>query len=95
MNGTLTFINGILNTNSFEVRIYNSSIGSITGYSATSYIDGILNRVVSSSGLYDFPVGTSSNYELISINLVSAIGVTNIRGFLIRQIQELFHRVCK
>ena len=81
VNGSLTFINGIINTNSFEVRTYNSNIGSITGYSAISYIDGILNRVVSSSGIYDFPVGTSSNYELISINLVSAIGVTNIRGF--------------
>jgi hypothetical protein len=80
VSGILTLTNGILTTNAFEVRTTNTSTSSITGYSSSNYIIGNLRRSVSASGSYDFPLGTSSNYEFANVNLSATTGFSNILG---------------
>ena len=81
VNGILNLIDGIISTGIYEVRTFNSASSTIIGYTSTSYINGILNRSISASGIYDFPVGTSSEYELISLHLNSISGFSSVRGF--------------
>lgn len=80
VNGLLTFVNGIISTDIYELRIFNTSTTAITGYNINSYVDGILNRFVSGSGLYNFPVGSSSNYELVKVDLNGTVGINNIKA---------------
>ncbi|MEI7803603.1 MAG: hypothetical protein WCI97_13195, partial [Bacteroidota bacterium] len=81
VNGVLTLTNGLIVTGSFEVRTFNSSAAAITGYGLNSYIVGTLNRTVTTTGNFDFPVGTTANYELASLHLNGASGITSIRGY--------------
>ncbi|MBK5284849.1 MAG: T9SS type A sorting domain-containing protein [Bacteroidia bacterium] len=78
--GTLTFINGKVNTGSNELIVSNTSSNAITGYSSSNYVIGNLRRSVTASGAYDFPLGTASNYELVSVNLSGITGFTDIVG---------------
>ncbi len=78
--GILTLTSGKVTTGSNELKITNTSTSSITGYSSSNYVIGNLRRSVSGSGVYDFPLGTSSNYELATITLSSATGFTDILG---------------
>ncbi len=58
----------------------NSTTG-ISGYGTNSYIIGNLRRTVGASGSYDFPIGTSTNYQAINILLVSQTGISNLVAF--------------
>lgn len=78
VSNLLTFVSGTINTGGEEINVTNNSITSISGHSSTNYIIGKLRRSVAGSGSYDFPIGTSANYELANINLTSATGFTNI-----------------
>lgn len=80
VNGTLILINGIVSTGIYEVRTFNSSTTAITGYCANSFINGTLNRSITSTGIYDFPVGSSTYYELISLHLNGTSGISSVRG---------------
>lgn len=78
VSGTLTMSSGKITTGSYELKTANTSASSVTGYSASNYVIGNLRRSVSANGSYDFPVGTSSNYELINVTLSDMTGFTEI-----------------
>ena len=80
VDGTLELSLGKITTVTFEVNVTNDNVAAITPYSSTSYIIGNLRRKVVSSGSYNFPLGTASEYELANINLSSATGFTNLLG---------------
>ena len=78
VGGILTLANGQIVTNTNELIITNSATTSVNGHSLTNYVRGNLRRYVNASGSYDFPVGTSSNYEYINVTLTGMTGFTNI-----------------
>jgi len=78
VTGTLTFITGKVTTGSSELKVTNTSPTAITGYSSSNYVIGNLRRSVSASGSYDFPVGNSSNYELINVTFSGMTGISDL-----------------
>lgn len=80
VTGTLTLASGKINTGSNTLFVTNNSTTSITGYSSSDYIIGNLNRSVASSGAYYFPLGTATNYELLTLTLSGTAGFSNILG---------------
>ena len=74
--GTLDLTQGKITTDSKKVIINNTSTSAVVNHSTSSYINGNLQRYVNSTGSYDFPVGSSSQYELANINLNSSTGIT-------------------
>lgn len=79
VTGTLTFTNGCITPGALTVfQVSNKSTSAVTGHSATSYLKGSMRRYVNSSGTYDFPIGTSANYEYASVTLSSITGPTYI-----------------
>lgn len=72
---------GLLSTGSNMVVVSNTSTSAITNHSTQSYINGKLRRYVAATGSYDFPIGTSSYYELANITLNSSSGLTYIDGY--------------
>ena len=81
VSNQLSMASGKLNTGLlYEVIITNTTPSSVVGYSETDYVVGTLRRSVAANGIYDFPLGTSSNYELGSITLSGATGLTSILG---------------
>ena len=85
--GILTFTLGIINTGANEMRVTNNSTTAIVGYqtdiSLAAYtssprVNGFLRRTVAATGSYDFPVGTSTNYEYSNINLSASAGISTI-----------------
>jgi hypothetical protein len=53
-------------------------VTSVAGYTLSRYINGKLRRQIAISGSYDFPVGTTSDYELANLNIASQVGMANI-----------------
>ncbi|MCX6292482.1 MAG: T9SS type A sorting domain-containing protein [Bacteroidetes bacterium] len=80
VSNILNLTTGILLTGSNEVSITNTATSAITGYSSSNYVSGNLRRSVSGTGSYVFPLGTTSNYELATVNLSGAAGFSNILG---------------
>ena len=78
VSGTLTFINGRIVTGSNTLHVSNTSTSSVVGNSNASYVIGNLRRSVLPTGNYEFPIGTPEYYELISSNLVVALGFSSI-----------------
>jgi endonuclease I len=71
----LTLTNGIINTGANILTIDNPTTSSISGHSTTNYINGNLKRAVNTTGSYDFPIGTASDYEYVNIVLNSSSGI--------------------
>ncbi len=80
VSNVLTLTSGIFTTNSNQINVTNTATASVTGYSPSSYIVGNLDRSVTGTASYDYPLGTSTNYEFININLSGATGFTDILG---------------
>jgi hypothetical protein len=80
VSGILSLTSGKVTTGSNELKVTNTSASSISGHSSSNYIIGNLRRSVSGSTSYDFPLGTSANYEFLNITLSSATGFTDILG---------------
>ena len=78
VNGVLVFTSGNVITAGNDLFIRSTSTSAISGYSSTNYVIGNLRRSVDGIGSYDFPIGTSSHYEFISLNLSSVVGVSDI-----------------
>ncbi|NOZ45494.1 MAG: hypothetical protein GXO79_01800 [Chlorobi bacterium] len=76
VSNLLTITNGVINSSSNTITIENASTTAITGFSSTKYINGILKRAVNATGSYEFPVGSSSNYEYAKIDLNSSNGIS-------------------
>ena len=82
------FLNsGKIITGTNEVNVTNSATNAIqnhifdqttSNYTSSSYVYGNLKRAVLTTGLYDLPVGDATNYELATINLNSAVGISTL-----------------
>ena len=80
VSGTLTLTSGKITTGVYELYVSNSSTGAISGSSSTSYVIGNLRRAVGASGAYNFPLGTSTNYEQALLTLSGSSGPSNVLG---------------
>lgn len=78
VSNTLTLTRGVISTGANRVTVNSNASSSVTGHSVQSYINGNLRRSVASTGTYDFPVGTMSEYELAKITLNSSTGLAYI-----------------
>ncbi|OFY72431.1 MAG: hypothetical protein A2275_01300 [Bacteroidetes bacterium RIFOXYA12_FULL_35_11] len=78
----MSFSAGVLSTLNNWIIINNTNTASLVGYddSNTKYINGNLRRYVT-TGEYELPVGSATNYELATINISSAIGLTYLDVF--------------
>lgn len=78
VDNLLNLLSGILVTGFNRITINNTSTTAISGFGTNSYINGNLRRYVTSTGTYNFPVGTENYYELSSIKLNSSVGLNYI-----------------
>ena len=76
---SITFNSGKFNINSKKVSITNPLPTAISGISATSYFyGGTLERAVNATGMYEFPVGTSTNFQSATMVANNLVGVTKV-----------------
>jgi hypothetical protein len=80
VSNIFTLTSGKLVTGANEVSLLSTSVSSITGYSDSKYVIGNLRRSISSTGTYDFPVGNSSYYELITVTFSSVTGFNSVKA---------------
>lgn len=76
VSNTLTLTDGIVNTGANTLTVSNTATGAISGGSSASFIAGKLARQTNTTGLYNFPVGVSTNYKLATITPTLAVGAT-------------------
>ncbi len=67
VTGTLTLNDGIVNTNGNLISITNPSPAALTNFGADNYINGTLQRAISDTNTYSFPVGDDVIYALVDI----------------------------
>lgn len=79
-NGRLLFQGGKIDANGFMLDINSNLVGAMQGYAANRYVfDGVLRRaIMNNTSGYDFPVGTSTYYELASMDIVGVANSTDI-----------------
>ncbi len=80
VSNILTLTSGKIITGSNELQITNLVASPIAGYSSSNYIIGNLRLTVNGSGTYTYPVGSISNYELLTVKLISTTGFTSLLG---------------
>ncbi len=79
--GVLTLANGIIDTDGRKVVLNNTDAGAVNSGNTNSYINGDLRRYMAvNTGVYSFPVGTSSAYRLAQIVNNNLSGITYIDG---------------
>ncbi len=78
INSSLQLINGIIVTGDFEVVMRDNSPKAIKEFSSSSYVAGNLRRMVNGKSTYEFPVGTRSNMEAITVNLNGTGGFNSL-----------------
>ena len=70
---------GRLDMGGNTIAITDPSPTSITGISATNYFtNGTLRRAINSTGLYEFPLGSNTNFQSATINTNGLAGVNSI-----------------
>lgn len=79
-SGVLTLSNGIITTGSYNVIVLNPNASAINSHSTLSYINGNLRRYISGAGSFDFPVGNSSSYQLLNMEISSISGLNYINA---------------
>jgi hypothetical protein len=84
VTGTLNLMDGHFSaTGAVELIVSNTAANAIIGHASmalannSSYVEGNLRRKVT-TGVYDFPLGTSQNYQLATITVNSNTNVDNI-----------------
>ena len=84
VTGTLNLIDGHFEAaGAVELIVANTAANAIIGHASmalannSSYVEGNLRRKVT-TGVYDFPLGTSQNYQLATITVNSNTNVDNI-----------------
>lgn len=81
ISGILTFKSGILATSSYSLSVTNTAANAVSTGSTTSFLNGSIIRyfpsAVSSSSIYNFPVGSGSTYLPLSMTKVET-GVATI-----------------
>lgn len=79
VSNILSLTSGFIHTSVYETNVTNTALTAVTNYSTSSYVDGYLRRaLLSVSGIYDFPVGNSTAYELATVNFTAAHTVSNL-----------------
>jgi len=80
VTGTLTLNDGIVNTNGNLINITNPSPAALTNFGEDNYINGTLQRAISDTNTYSFPVGDDVIYALVDIKpRGSTGGVTSLK----------------
>ncbi|GAA4349451.1 hypothetical protein GCM10023185_06210 [Hymenobacter saemangeumensis] len=79
-SGTLTLTAGRITTGAFQWVHSNPAPGSLSGYSASSYVLGNLRRAVAPgvTGTYAFPVGLPGAYALLEIDDKGLTGLSTL-----------------
>ncbi len=72
----LDLTSGLVNTSTNLLHVLNTDPSNITHHTSASYVNGLLRRNVNASGVYDFPVGDNSNYELATVDISSSSALT-------------------
>ena len=75
---SLVFNTGSIITSSNELYVSNVSVNAVSGHGINNCVVGNLRRQVNSAGIYDFPVGSYTDYELATVKLTSSTGLSNI-----------------
>ena len=79
VTNTLSLTNGLVHTGIYELNVTNNLLTSVINYSGTSYVDGYLKRsLLPAGGIYNFPVGNITAYELAIVNFTAAHTVNNL-----------------
>jgi hypothetical protein len=79
VGGTLTLTNGNIITTSTNTLTL-GSVATISGGSSSSYIEGPLDRTLTNSSSFAYPIGgNSTNYRPVSLNSVSVTGNPVVR----------------
>ena len=76
---TITFNTGKFNLNAKKLFITSPNTNAITGTGTANYFyGGSLQRNINPTGTYEFPVGSSSNFQSATITANNLVGVNNI-----------------
>jgi len=79
VSNTLTLTDGLLHTGIYETYVTSNLSSSILQHSTDSYVNGYLRRsIISTGGIYDFPVGNSTSYQLASLDIDGGHTVNNL-----------------
>ncbi|WNM20214.1 YDG domain-containing protein [Flavobacterium capsici] len=76
VDNNLNLINGVIQTGTFSITI--NSAGTISGGSSTSYVDGKLARVITTTTPTVFPVGKGGNYRPALFTYATAPGTKTV-----------------
>lgn len=76
--GNLTLTDGIVQTGSNVLRVLNSAVGAVVGGSATSHVNGNLNRAVNTGINYVYPVGNGTDMEELSMTFNTVTSLTDV-----------------
>ena len=68
VGSNLTLTSGILTTGANLLAVTNTSGSAVTGYSASSYVNGPLQWTLLNGNSYLFPVGDATNYRPFELN---------------------------
>ena len=77
-NGVLTFTAGKITTGNNTLTITNTTAGAIVGADATKYVvtngttGGLIRTVTATINAYNFPVGSTTNYQSVIIDFTNA-----------------------
>lgn len=89
VNGTLTLTSGLITTNAFTLTV--ASTGSITGQSASAYVNGKLARVIAGTTTTAFPIGKGGFYR--PLNFTYATAPAAARTVTIEQFESVYPAV--
>ncbi|NOX37229.1 MAG: hypothetical protein GXO78_06805 [Calditrichaeota bacterium] len=76
VNGTLTFINGILSGSGNTLTI--GSSGTTSGASSARYFSGTMTKDYAATGSFEFPVGDGTAYRPTTVNVTSGTGSVTV-----------------
>lgn len=81
VSGTVTFTNGLLNTDSNTLIISNNTPDAVSGASGSSYLTGTLRRnIASGANTYIYPLGTVAAYTPVSLSFDAATEAGYLEG---------------
>ncbi|HTL07362.1 MAG TPA: hypothetical protein VL307_03855, partial [Chitinophagaceae bacterium] len=75
---TLLLLTGKVNTGVKLINVTNTAGAAVAGHSTASYVNGNLKRSITATGSFDFPVGSSTQYQLATFNSNAITGVSDI-----------------
>lgn len=66
----LELINGNINSENDFITILNTDENALVGFDDTHYINGKMRQYIENNKTYNFPIGTTTNYELSTITVI-------------------------